>query len=528
MKIKIVSLLLSLILIITLIPIQNIKAYENDIEELQALITEGESITDFKSTTFYIWLNNVKNFSNKYTKSFIYDDLYNMYQNLNQYGADGIEDRNYVICLTDLYWLLSELTNTNNYTINDLINYSNTIIDYKSISTYKYIRDIKYTLKQNYEFINSKDVYDNAINMCDNLYWNNINGNSDDRLIKLISYLLILNEEIPINSEIQDIDINILTNNLYIIEDSVLNRSNLKVTAIFKDYYNDGSTNIRNKIITNYNELLNTKNNTITISYVYKNILKEKTINIIIIPNIITSTSLVIYANNNLLKDSGINPTDLSNKKLSFCDFECNMSRVQRDVDADGIDDYYGFGYNKNLETLIYSQFNTDSIKWQFEDIKMKYDISERIQDSAVQAWFDNKLGFLIDSAELESFIKTTGISYTKITVNGLSTIEENKIEELENTNIKVPSNIKIKKNNSKKITISYSKISNAKYEIQISTDKNLKKNVKTYNTKKNKVSIKNLKKTKTYYIRIRAIKTIDGKDYYSEWSNIKSIKMKK
>ena len=39
---------------------------------------------------------------------------------------------------------------------------------------------------------------------------------------------------------------------------------------------------------------------------------------------------------------------------------------------------------------------------------------------------------------------------------------------------------------------------------------------------------IKKLKKGKTYYVRIRAFKKTGGKTYYSEWSAIKSKKVKK
>ena len=35
------------------------------------------------------------------------------------------------------------------------------------------------------------------------------------------------------------------------------------------------------------------------------------------------------------------------------------------------------------------------------------------------------------------------------------------------------------------------------------------------------------LKKNKTYYFKIRAYKTVDGKKVYSSYSNIKSVKVK-
>ncbi len=66
-------------------------------------------------------------------------------------------------------------------------------------------------------------------------------------------------------------------------------------------------------------------------------------------------------------------------------------------------------------------------------------------------------------------------------------------------------------------------------YQIQYSTSKNFK-NKKTITIKKNKTTsktIKGLKTNKRYYIRIRTYKTVNGKKYYSNWSKIKSVKLK-
>ena len=67
-------------------------------------------------------------------------------------------------------------------------------------------------------------------------------------------------------------------------------------------------------------------------------------------------------------------------------------------------------------------------------------------------------------------------------------------------------------------------------YQIQYSTNKNFKKGNKTVTVKSNKTvkkTVKNLKAKKTYYVRIRAYKTVNGKKYYSAWSKAKSVKTK-
>ena len=67
-------------------------------------------------------------------------------------------------------------------------------------------------------------------------------------------------------------------------------------------------------------------------------------------------------------------------------------------------------------------------------------------------------------------------------------------------------------------------------YQIQYSLDKTFKTGVKSSKVNNTKTVAKNvtgLKKGKTYYVRIRTYKTVKGKVLYSEWSAVKSIKVK-
>jgi len=63
-------------------------------------------------------------------------------------------------------------------------------------------------------------------------------------------------------------------------------------------------------------------------------------------------------------------------------------------------------------------------------------------------------------------------------------------------------------------------------YQIRYSTKKNMKKaKIKKVGAAKEKVKIKKLKKRKTYYVQIRAFKTINGKNYYGKWSKKAKIR---
>ena len=68
-------------------------------------------------------------------------------------------------------------------------------------------------------------------------------------------------------------------------------------------------------------------------------------------------------------------------------------------------------------------------------------------------------------------------------------------------------------------------------YQIQYSTSNKFAKGNKTKTISKNKTTsytIKKLKKKKTYYVRIRTYKKVSEKTYYSEWSSVKKVKIKK
>ena len=81
-----------------------------------------------------------------------------------------------------------------------------------------------------------------------------------------------------------------------------------------------------------------------------------------------------------------------------------------------------------------------------------------------------------------------------------------------------------------KKFTVQWKKDKKADgYQVQYSTDKKFKKNVKSVNVSKKstKATVKKLKKGKTYRVRMRSYKKINGKKYCSGWGKVKSVKVK-
>lgn len=92
--------------------------------------------------------------------------------------------------------------------------------------------------------------------------------------------------------------------------------------------------------------------------------------------------------------------------------------------------------------------------------------------------------------------------------------------------NTKIKSALKKKKSKIAKVVLK--KVKGAtRYQIKIAKNKKFKNSkIKTY--KKNIIRIKKLKRNTKYYIKARAYKKVNGKIYYSKWTNRKIIKMKK
>lgn len=126
---------------------------------------------------------------------------------------------------------------------------------------------------------------------------------------------------------------------------------------------------------------------------------------------------------------------------------------------------------------------------------------------------------------------KKVGTATVKIEFN-----EKKYVGEMTKTFVINPKATKIKSltsSKSKQITVKWNKQATYTdgYKIQIATDKNFKKNKKTYTVKGAKTvskTIKGLKGKTKYYVRICTYKTVNGKTLCSNWSKSSSVKVKK
>ena len=126
----------------------------------------------------------------------------------------------------------------------------------------------------------------------------------------------------------------------------------------------------------------------------------------------------------------------------------------------------------------------------------------------------------------------------TAATTKPSITKEQRTYESIEKTSYKKVANTKPKntsikklKKSKKAIVVNWKKVSGIKgYQIQVATDKKLKKNAKTVVVKKQKTTtatIKKLKSKKKYYVRVRSYKTVGKTKLYGAYSTVKSYKVK-
>ena len=130
------------------------------------------------------------------------------------------------------------------------------------------------------------------------------------------------------------------------------------------------------------------------------------------------------------------------------------------------------------------------------------------------------------DGAESPSEKKTETPTEKKTDTPKVSPSKQKKIKAPAKVTIKSAKNIK-----GKKLKATWKKVSGAKgYEVQYSLDKKFKKaKTKTKTTKKTTITFTKLKKSKIYYVRVRAYKTnAKGKKVYGAWSKVKKVKITK
>ncbi len=150
----------------------------------------------------------------------------------------------------------------------------------------------------------------------------------------------------------------------------------------------------------------------------------------------------------------------------------------------------------------------------------------------------DGKLSYKSSNVKVASISNTgkitiKGVGKATITISASATTNYNKASKSVTitVNPKGTSLTSVKNSSSRKATVQWKRNSAVTgYQIRYSTSSSFK-GAKVITVKKNstvKASISNLVKGKKYYMQIRTYKTVSKKNYYSEWSNNKTVKILK
>ena len=168
-------------------------------------------------------------------------------------------------------------------------------------------------------------------------------------------------------------------------------------------------------------------------------------------------------------------------------------------------------GQSIQLKTVISPVDSTEKVTWRSTNSK----IAKVDQIGKVTA---------LKSGETTIYATTDNLSYWTgcyVQVKKASTNSRN--ISVSKTVIKKVSALK-----KKKALIKYKKVKGASnYQVQYSMKKNFA-GAKTKTAKGNSLKVSGLKVKKKYYFRVRVCKKVNGKTYYSGWSNVKSVKAKK
>lgn len=198
-----------------------------------------------------------------------------------------------------------------------------------------------------------------------------------------------------------------------------------------------------------------------------------------------------------------------ANGKTAKCVVNVQVLAVELNIIPDAIT--LKEGQSKQLKAVVSPIDTTERVKWHSSNPK----IAKVDQTGKVMA---------LKSGETVIYATTDSLDYwagCNVRVKKAATNSGN--ISVSKTVIKKVSALK-----KKKALIKYNKVQGASsYQIQYSMKKNFA-GAKTKTAKGNSLKVSGLKVNKKYYFRVRVCKKVNGRTYYSGWSNVKSVRAKK
>ena len=196
--------------------------------------------------------------------------------------------------------------------------------------------------------------------------------------------------------------------------------------------------------------------------------------------------------------------------------------------DSQRKDLYYGYGVPYFAEDAVLGPAQSAGVfEAAVNQAKLVYNGQEQVPDYTASCQGAEVIGC---GLEMLTDGKTIGTHQFQLTLNGCFADPPvvTKSYKIVPKAIKL-NNIKVKKVKSSK-TAKAGRISWTKgqkhYQLQVAQKKNFK-GARSWRTGKRALLVKGLKQGKTYYVRVRTYKIVDGTKYYSAWSKTRSFKAK-
>ena len=251
------------------------------------------------------------------------------------------------------------------------------------------------------------------------------------------------------------------------------------------------------------------------------------------------STMVPIYGKN--LETAvviGVSDTVYSGKAITFSNLSVKYNDVVLKKDVD-----YTVSYKNNVnagtatvtvsglgiyvgEKSVTFKVNPKKVKVTVSGLKKKVYTGKSLKNTVTVKLDGKKLTSGKDYTLTYKNNKKPGKASVKVTLKGNYTGTKTAYFVITTKKMKMTSVKKVSSKNQIKVKWTKAKYVSG-YTVQYSENKNFKSAKKlTVNKKYSSKVIKKLSSNKTYYVRIRSYKVIDGKKNYGAWSNIKKVKL--
>ena len=224
------------------------------------------------------------------------------------------------------------------------------------------------------------------------------------------------------------------------------------------------------------------------------------------------------------------------NPEINQSQFIEILKSTSTDLGDSGRDDYYGYGlidYGKTFEYLM-AQVNTYKLTLS----STVYDYSGTVKTPSTMLSYGSIKLIKDEDYMVKYALGRTAVGTYKITFTGINGYSGTKSISFQ---IRPPlvKSIKTPKRGKKKLTVRWKAMSSSQkskyknaitgYQVRVARKANFSnaKYKKVKGISKTSVTVKGLKKKKTYYVQYRAYNVVGSTTYYSKWSSKKKAKTK-